>query len=46
MCVYLEEVGNWVSCEPEFYYVNGDMQDYFESTGFVPEQDRLGTEPF
>ena len=39
MCVYLEEVGDWVSCEPEFHYVNGDMQDYFESTGFVPEQD-------
>jgi hypothetical protein len=45
MCVYLKEAG-WVSCEPEFHYVNGDMQDYFESTGFVPEQDRDGVEPF
>jgi hypothetical protein len=35
MCVYLEEVGDWVSCEPEFHYVNGDIQDYLDSTGFV-----------
>jgi hypothetical protein len=35
MCVYLEEVGDWVSCEPEFHYVNSDIQDYLDSTGFV-----------
>jgi hypothetical protein len=45
MCVYLEEVSDWVSCEPQFHYTNGDMEEYFASTGYVP-QDIEEPEPF
>ena len=39
MCVYLEEVGDWVSCEPDLPPLNGDVQEYYESTGYVPADD-------